>query len=99
MNRYRNTPILQTGRQYRGTVIYPDVPAHPEDTYVISTVGDRFDVLAAAYYNDSTLWWVIANANPDIDRSTLNITAGVQIRIPYNKARILDLFQSTNNNR
>lgn len=99
MNRYRNTPLNKEGIPYRSTTMYPDIPAHPDDTYVISTTGDRFDILASAYYNDSTLWWVIATANPSVDRSAINITAGVQIRIPYSKARILELFQTANISR
>lgn len=99
MNRYRQTPIIQDIVTRRGTVVYPDMPLHPEDTYVISTLGDRFDILAEAYYQDSSMWWVIASANPAIDRSSLNITPGVQIRIPFSKVRILELFQSVNLNR
>lgn len=99
MNRYRQFPIIQDPTPRRGTVVYPDIPTHPEDTYVIATLGDRFDILAQAYYQDSSLWWVVASANPDIARSSINITPGVQIRIPFSKARILDLFQSVNVNR
>lgn len=29
-------------------------------------VGDRLDRLAREYYDDPRLWWVIAEANPDI---------------------------------
>ncbi len=99
MNRYRQTPTIQDTSPRRGTILYPDIPLHTEDTYVISTLGDRFDILAEAYYQDSTMWWAIASANPTVDRSSLNITPGIQIRIPFSKVRILDLFQSININR
>lgn len=99
MNRYRQFPIITDPAPRRGTVVYPDIPLHTEDTYVITTLGDRFDILAEAYYQDSGLWWAIASANPLVDRSSLNITPGIQIRIPFSKARILELFQSVNLNR
>ena len=99
MSRYRFTATNSSRTPRKNTLIYPYIPEHSEDTYVITTSGDRFDILASQYYNDSTMWWIIASANPEVDRSSLQITPGIQIRIPFNKSRILDLVQSTNNNR
>lgn len=99
MNRYKQSAIIQKDTPRRSTTVYPDIPLHPEDTYVISTLGDRFDILAEAYYQDSSMWWVIASANPELDRSALVITPGVQLRIPHSKVRILSLFNSANLNR
>jgi prophage DNA circulation protein len=45
------------------------------------TGSERIDQLAYQFYRDSTRWWVIADANPQImDWSTL--TTGTLIRIP-----------------
>ena len=47
------------------------------------TQGDRYDVLAQTYYNDSTLWWIIARANATISSTdSLYPSPGAQIRIP-----------------
>ena len=43
---------------------YPNIPLQFSDNYVITTIGDRFDLLAQQYYNDSSLWWIISIANP-----------------------------------
>lgn len=43
--------------------------------------GDRLDLLAADYYGDSELWWVIARANPEILYPE-DLPVGTVIRIP-----------------
>ena len=53
------------------TVRYPKIPRSEDDIYVITTIGDRYDTLAFQYYQDSSLWWVIANANGNADKSSL----------------------------
>ena len=57
MNRYQNIPQTkyQRKRAYQ-TTRYPEIPFSENDIYVITTDGDRFDLLAQEYYNDSTLW-------------------------------------------
>lgn len=90
---------MKDGTLRKATTVYPDLPAHPDDIYLISTTGDRFDVLASEFYQDSSLWWIIASANPSISRDTLNITPGVQIRIPFDKVRILNLYSQVNTDR
>ena len=71
---------------------YPEIPLSPNDIYVYTTQGDRYDILALNYYGDSSLWWVIASGNPNIDLMTLVIPEGVQIRIPSNFSNIIDEF-------
>ena len=99
MNRYRYIPTTKDPFPRKGTTVYPNLPAHPDDIYLISTIGDRFDVLASEYYGDSSLWWIIASANPEIARDTLSITPGIQIRVPHDKVRILNLYAQANINR
>ena len=64
MGRYTRTPILKnaTGTQYYKRVIYPEIPRSNQDIYVITTEGDRYDILALRYYNSASLWWVISTA-------------------------------------
>ena len=71
---------------------YPEIPLSSNDIYVYTTQGDRYDILALNYYGDSSLWWVIASGNPNIDLMTLVIPEGVQIRIPSNFSNIIDEF-------
>ena len=80
MSRYSDTKHKKkNGRLVKSTTIYKQVPKDSEDIMVMTTEGDRFDLLASQYYNDPTLWWYIAKAN---GRSFNTIEPGVIIRIP-----------------
>jgi hypothetical protein len=47
--------------------------------------------LAFEYYNDVTLWWIIAEAN-GIGKGSLAIPTGKQLRIPMNTGEIINDF-------
>ena len=98
MNRYQDIPIIKstTGKQIYATSRYPEIPLSPNDIYVYTTQGDRYDLLALNYYGDSSLWWVIASGNPNIDLMTLVIPEGVQIRIPGNFTQVISEFSLIN---
>jgi phage tail protein X len=98
MNRYQNIPIIKssTGKQMYATSRYPEIPLSENDIYVYTTQGDRYDVLALNYYGDSSLWWIIAAGNPNIDLMTLVIPEGVQIRIPANFSQVVSEFSLIN---
>ena len=84
MARYDETNVRKnqdTNKSYYNTTIYKKVPERNDDMYFISTEGDRCDSLAYRFYNDSTLWWFIANAN---NISTMNLPPGTSLRIPNN---------------
>lgn len=62
------------------------LPTTPSDTaYQVRfyqwSAGDRADLLAFRTYGDERLWWLIANANPEIIL-WLNVPVGTVIRIP-----------------
>ena len=63
------------------------------DTYVATETGDRLDTLAYQYYNDSSLWWIIASAN-NIHNAPLGLVDGTILRIPQNYIEILNNFTS-----
>lgn len=44
-------------------------------------VGERIDTIAYQYYTDATMWWKIADANPEI-MVWDDIPVGTIIRIP-----------------
>jgi len=98
MNRYRNIPQIRsiTNKQMYATSRYPEIPLSPDDIYVYTTQGDRYDVLALQYYSNSSLWWIIAAANPNIGLNSLVIPQGVQIRIPSDYASVITQFNLIN---
>ena len=98
MNRYQNIPIIKsaTGKQIYATSRYPEIPLSENDIYVYTSQGDRYDLLALNFYGDSSLWWVIAAANPNVDLMTLVIPEGVQIRIPGDFSQVVSEFSLIN---
>ena len=100
-NRYRNITarVNEDGRRYLSNPIYPDIPETPDDIYLITTGGDRFDTLAQQYYGDYTYWWIIATANSDQKRDGLIVKPGVQLRIPANKDAVVEAFNNLNSSR
>lgn len=99
-NRYRNISKSTTsdGVQYTNNPIYPEISLSENDYYVISSDGDRYDTLAQQFYDDYTLWWIIASANTS-ERASLAITPGVQLRIPADKDRIIQAYDEFNKSR
>lgn len=100
MNRYNSIDVKKSeeGNNYISTVIYPTIPRSSDDNYTITTDGDRYDTLAFQFYNDSSLWWIIASAN--IFRSSaLPLKPGLQIRVPANTETIINDFIELNKNR
>ena len=102
MNRYTDTTILKTeftNRPYYKSKFYPNIPLSENDVYVITTVGDRLDSLAYSYYNDATLWWIIAAANNNATNGALYPQPGTQLRIPTDLNSILNQFDKFNKAR
>lgn len=98
--RYNNTSILiKNNRPYYKGTFYPNIPLSENDVYVITTVGDRLDLLAYNYYNDSSLWWVISMANNNITRGALYPAPGTQLRIPTNLGDVIKQFEQFNKAR
>jgi hypothetical protein len=99
-NRYKDIKYSKTtdGLEYINNPIYPDIPLSDRDYYVISTGGDRYDTLAQQFYNDHTLWWIIAMVN-NSERASLIVEPGVQLRIPADKDKIIELYNQVNNRR
>jgi hypothetical protein len=98
MNRYQNIPIVKTvtGKRYYANSKYPTVPLSVNDIYVITTDGDRLDLLAYQYYSDSSLWWIISISNEDLEQDSLYLSPGTQLRIPLNYADIIAAYNELN---
>ena len=65
-----------------------------DDIYVATETGDRLDTLAYQYYNDSSLWWIIASAN-NIHDAVFGFEDGTILRIPQNYIEITSNFISS----
>jgi hypothetical protein len=101
MSRYSQTPIItsiQDQKRRYANVKYPQITLDPQDIYVYTTQGDRYDSLALVFYKDSSLWWIINRANPNQDSASLYPAVGAQIRIPspYRLSTILAQYDSLN---
>ena len=99
--RYDNKTTLSTpqGKPYYKAKVYPNIPLSESDVYVITTVGDRLDLLAYSYYNDVNLWWVISMANNNTTNGSLFPAPGTQLRIPTDLNTVLNLFNKFNQAR
>ena len=93
-SRYKNSRFKKTidGREVLQSKIYPNIAKTDDDIYVATETGDRFDTLAYQFYNDSTLWWIIASAN-NIHNANIGIKEGTILRIPQNYIDILRDFE------
>jgi hypothetical protein len=100
MNRYKTIRRTETedGVPYIQNPVYPDIPETSEDIYLITTAGDRYDILAQQFYGNTDYWWIIAAAN-NSTRDSLYIEPGVQIRVPQPRNRVLTIYDRENKNR
>jgi phage tail protein X len=106
MSRYDNTVYTvserfdeTSRRRIYDSVIDPTIPYLETDVYVRTTFGDRLDSLAFQYYSDTTLWWIIAAANPGLRKDSVFLEPNLQLRIPTDAVRVLQLIESQNNSR
>ena len=83
-SRYNGQNVLRVQASDGNTypTVYRSAPALPR-RYLHYTVkmNDRLDLLANTYYGDPTLWWVIADANPEV-LYPFALTMGSILRIP-----------------
>lgn len=101
MARYNNKATLKTpdGKPYIKGKQYPNIPLSESDVYVVTTIGDRLDLLAYSYYNDVTLWWIISVANNNATKGSIFPIPGTQLRIPTNPSTIINSFNQFNTAR
>ena len=95
--RYKNSEILKSdvGKNYLASTIYPKIKPNDNDLYIISEGGDRLDLLANKYYNNPSMWWIIATAN-NLNDANFFVEEGIQLRIPSNINEILSDLQKIN---
>jgi hypothetical protein len=97
-NRYQNiqtTKNSERGIPFYVNAIYPDIPLSNNDSYVITTLGDRLDLMALDFYGDTGYWWIIASANA-LPGDSLFPPIGMQLRLPEDLSTILTNYKSVN---
>lgn len=97
--RYEQNTILKekfTNKTYYKNKLYPNIPISNEDIFVITTVGDRLDLLSYTYYKNPEYWWVISMANNNVTKGSLFPIPGTQLRIPLNISEVLRTFNELN---
>lgn len=88
------------GKQYYREAFVPNIPETEGDIYFITERGDRLDLLAYEFYQDVSLWWILAAANPiTTRRDSYIVTPGKQFRIPVDPESIIERYRQLNNNR
>ena len=95
--RNTNENVGTLGTVYYRNAKYPEIPLSENDIYVLTDFGDRLDLLANQFYNDVTLYWIIAAANPKLPFNSLYPTLGVQLRIPAYPENVVNSFNDINN--
>ena len=97
MKRYESTKVdaRYDGKRVYRTTSYPSIEPLETDTIIISNETDTFDNLAYKFYNDPTLWWIIALANGQ-GNGRMSVTPGLQLRIPVQIDSILSQFHDLN---
>ena len=105
MARYNQIPVIQGPNPSTDSkdrilrfkdVKYPLIQRAINDIYVFTGDGDRYDILAQQYYNDSSLYWIISSANYGTRPDSLLPPPGTQIRIPA-PSRINEILSSYEN--
>jgi hypothetical protein len=97
MIRYDTTPVIPRfdGKRVYTTTYYPVIQPQEDDVIVISNEADYLDNLAFTFYNDPTLWWVIALVN-NLGKGRMSVPPGIQLRIPANVNQIINDFYNLN---
>ena len=82
MNRYKNTKIKRDKQlkvRYKSTTEYPSIQRRDSDIVYYSKYGDTYSNLAYRFYQDQSLWWVIAKANEGFKGDIILFLDGVTI--------------------
>jgi phage tail protein X len=102
VGRYEDIPEKKndTNKRVRRSTLMPSITPSLDDIYIITTPGDRLDLIAYRYYGNVSYWWIIAQANPEsnVGKGTMVVPLGIQLRIPTNTLAIIDQLNELNSN-
>jgi hypothetical protein len=99
MSRYSTGKIIldANGKRRFDTIILANPNSDTDDIFIQTTTADRLDKLALIFYDDETMWWVIAAAN-GLGKGTYMVPADTRLRIPAITG-IQQVIIDTNNER
>ena len=98
MSRYKDTLVKtdkESGYRVYGLTIYPSIPIQDGDQFIYPYDGEKLEGLAFKYYQDTSLWWIIAEANKLKDGG-FALEPDIELRIPININPILQEFRNIN---
>lgn len=72
---------LIDGSEFWGMNGAPPIEVQPDDLRHTVQDHDRLDSIAARYYGDPNLWWILAHAN-DIEDPITQLYAGLELVVP-----------------
>lgn len=83
----QNSPyyLTQYSQYFLDVMVNRPIPKLPSDQYftINSTYQYRPDLLSFDLYDDSNLWWVFYQRNPNaLNKPPLDFTSGTQIYLP-----------------
>ena len=100
MQRYKFIEVIRdkkTNNRVLSSTLFPKIDEQEDDIFVNTNIGDRLDLLAHHFYDDVTLWWVIAQANKGIlKKGSMNVSPGLRLRIPQNINKIFNDLRRLN---
>ena len=87
-----------TNNRIYNSVLYPQInPANSDIVIFVKEGTNRLDLLAQSYYGDTSLWWIITRANPEVlAGDSYFIKPGTRIRIPIDKDAIVRQYEELN---
>jgi len=89
---YTSMKLRPDGKRVFKPTMYPKIPLRDSDIFIYPVFGDRLDSLAFKYYEDSSLWWIIAKAN-NLDAAHIGLELDKQLRIPMEINVILNQLE------
>jgi len=97
MNRYNytKTDTRWDGKRIYSTLLMTPIPFAQDDIYIITNDTMYLDQLAYTYYQDPSLWWIIAQSN-NLGKGRLSVPSGIQLRIPRNATSVLNNLKLSN---
>jgi hypothetical protein len=91
MSRYKNTKVLKdfvTKNRKLASTDYPIIQSKDTDVIHYVSYEDTYMRLAHKYYDDQSLWWIIARANNNFT-GNFTMKIGEKIKIPMEVGEIL----------
>jgi nucleoid-associated protein YgaU len=87
-SRYTNTDVIAPQRadgKSPRVLARRQIPPAPGVVEHVATDGERLDLLATRFYNESTKYWLILDANPEVLNPFELLLAGRTVQIPQNR--------------